>query len=291
LTAKTPEVVANDRVRRLLFDTIAVDSLRRVLEVGNLVQARLAPVKGVVLSRWLYDHVADRPYRDVDLLIARADLTRMHAAVAQAGWRIRVWSAEMGELEFEVDQLVVEIHAEFGRRDLSRLTTEDVLARAGLDRDTFQFQVTRLDDIDHFLLLVANVVKKAFTYANPHQPEDLRRLVQRLEPRRGELLDRVRAGGLLTAVREVSAWMSDDHGSPEFRRLGVDLGTARPALSIAIRRYRERARRQPNRLTSASGLYGLALATLTPDDRRLQVRGLARLLRRGLARRLGRDPG
>jgi hypothetical protein len=291
VTALAPGVSERTRVRRLLLDTVAVSALRRVLDVGNLAGARLAPVKGVVLSRWLYDHISDRPYRDLDLLIARPDLDRMHAAVAQAGWPIRVWSAEMGELEFEVDRLVVEVHGEFGRRDLSHLTTQAVLSRARTDRDTFPFVVSRLDDIDHLLLLVTNVVKKAFTYANLHQAADFDRLLRRLETRRHELIDRARAAGLMTALRTVSVWMSEEHGSEAFRRLCGQLDNRRRPLLFALRQYRKVARRKPKRLASASGLLGLALATLTPDDPRLQIRGLARLVRRGISRRLGHDPG
>jgi hypothetical protein len=44
-------------------------------------------------------------------------------------------------------------------------------------------------------------------------------------------------------------------------------------------------------LQSASGLFGLALATQTPDDVGLRAHGLVRLVRRGLIRRIRRDPG
>ena len=180
-------VSEGERVRRLLFDTVAVSVLRKIVDAAASAGVTVAPVKGVVLSRWLYDDVSDRPYRDLDVVIARDDLPRMFAAVEARGWPIQVHSPEMGELEFTVDRLTVEIHAEFGRRDLSRLTIADLLARATVDGGTFPFEIRRIDDIDHFLLLVANVTKKAFTYANPHQPADLERFLARLRPRWGEL--------------------------------------------------------------------------------------------------------
>jgi hypothetical protein len=281
-----------ERVRRLLFDTVAVSVLRKVIDAAASVGVAVAPVKGVVLSRWLYDDVSDRPYRDLDVLIAREDLPRMFAAVEARGWPIQVHSPEMGELEFTVDRLTVEIHAEFGRRDLSRLTVADLLARAALDDRTFPFEIRRLDDIDHFLLLVANVTKKAFTYANPHQPADLDRFLARLRPRWAELIHRVRSARFSTALQTVAVWMADEHQSALFRELlGAMPPSGRRLLPAVIAWQRRRDRRRSDRLASASGLFGLVLATQTPDDARLRGRGLVRLLRRGAARRLGRDPG
>jgi hypothetical protein len=280
------------RVRRLLFDTVAVSVLEKVVGAACAAGAVVAPVKGVVLARWLYDDIAERPYRDLDLLVARSDLPRVEEAVAARGWPVQVHSREMGELEFTVDRLTVEVHAEFGRRDLSRLTIAEVLARSTSDGRTFPFDVRRIDDVDHFLLLVANVTKKSFTYANPHQPADLARLLERLRPRWPELEARARAARFATALRLVAAWMAEEHGSPAF----ADFVRALPPperrlVPAAIAWQRRRDRRAPRRLESAGGLVGLALATQTPDDLELRARGLARLFRRGLARRLGRDPG
>lgn len=285
-------VSEGERVRRLLFDTVAVSVLGKVVDAAASAGVTVAPVKGVVLSRWLYDDVSDRPYRDLDIVIARDDLSRMLAAVEARGWPIQVHSPEMGELEFTVDRLTVEIHAEFGRRDLSRLTIAELLARAAVDDRTFPFELRRIDDIDHFLLLVANVTKKAFTYANPHQPDDLERFLARLRPRWDELLARVRAARFQTALRTVAIWMADEHRSALFGEfVGAMPASRRRLLPAVIAWQRRRDRRRPDRLASASGLFGLVLATQTPDDVRLRGRGLARLLRRGAARRLGRDPG
>jgi len=282
----------NERIRRLLFDTVAISVLRKVVDAAAAIRVTVAPVKGVVLSRWLYDDVSDRPYRDLDVVIARGDLPRMFAAVEARGWPIQVHSPEMGELEFTVDRLTVEIHAEFGRRDLSRLTIADLLARAAVDADLFPFAIQRIDDIDHFLLLVANVTKKSFTYANQHQPADLDRFIARLRPRWDELLERARAARFLTALRNVAVWMADEHASTLFAQFMVAMpASPRRLLPAVVGWQRRRDRRRPDRLASASGLFGLVLATQTPDDVRLRGRGLVRLLRRGAARRLGRDPG
>jgi hypothetical protein len=285
--------MADDReIRQLLIDTLAVSALQQVQDVARGASVTIAPVKGVVLARWLYDAVAERPYRDLDLFVARQELPRLTDAVTARGWHVRHVSAEMGELEFEVDRLVVEVHAEFGRRDLTRLSTAQVIARASVDRDTFPFEVLRIDDFDHFLLLVANVTKKSYTYSNPHQPADLERLLLRLEPRWDALVARAREASFLAALGSVAAWMAEEHGSALFSRFLLTLPTGSPRLLPAVvRLHRRLDGRRGKRLESASGLFGLALATLTPDDWSLRGRGLVRLVRRGIGRRLGRDPG
>jgi hypothetical protein len=280
------------RIRQLIVDTLAVSALGQVLEVARAAGVVAAPVKGVVLARWLYAAVVERPYRDLDLVVARAGLPRLTDAVRARGWPIRHLSVEMGELEFEVDRLVVEVHAEFGRRDLTRLSIDEVLARAVPDRDTFPFEILRVDDIDHLLLLVANVTKKSYTYSNPHQPADLERLLVRLEPRWAELVARARRASFATALRSVADWMARERGSAAFSRfMRVLPPHPRRLLPAVVRLHRRLDRRRGNRLESLSGLLGLALATLTVDDWSLRGRGLARLVRRGIYRRAGRDPG
>jgi hypothetical protein len=285
-------LIGDPKIRQLLVDTIAVNALRQVLEVGRAAGVVVVPVKGVVLCRWLYPSVGDRPYRDLDLLVERAALPPLLAAVKARGWTIRHVSIEMGELEFEVDRLAVEVHAEFGRRDLSGLSNHEVIARASPDGDTFPFEILRVDDIDHFLLLVANVIKKSYTYANPHQPADLERLLVRLEPRWDALVDRARAASFATALHGVAVWMASERQSAPFVRfLRVVPPGQRRLVPALLRLYRHLDRPHASRLESPSGLLGLVLATMTVDDWPRRRRALERLVRRGLYRRLGRNPG
>jgi hypothetical protein len=190
-----------------------------------------------------------------------------------------------------VDQFPVELHAEIGRRDLCGLRVEDVLRRGVRDTRTFPFEIRRIDDIDHFLLLVTNVVKDGFTYANPHQPADLERMLPRLEACLPELIDRARAAGLLTALHNVTAWMIERQGSSAFRALARRLPrSGRLAFRSVVRLHWQLETRARDRLSGPSGILGLALATLTPDDWRLRARGLARVIRRGWQRRRGLNP-
>ena len=275
-----------ERLDRLAFDTLATRSLARVAAALADAGVRPVPVKGVVLARWLYDDVTDRPYVDVDLLVPRASFARAVHVAIQRGWPVWYRAEELGEALFVVDHVAVELHAEIGRRDLSRLRVEDVIDRAVPDAQTFAYEILRIDDVDHFLLLLTNVVKDGFTYANPHQPEDLERLLRRLDSRLPELFERTRAAGFLTALHNVSAWMIGQHGSPTFRRLAPQLpAIGRRAFRAAVHLHWSLERRRANRLAEPSALIGLALATLTPDDWPLRARGLARLVRRGWQRR------
>jgi hypothetical protein len=283
---------SDDPLAALVFDAVAVRALGQVLEAAAVAQARVAPIKGIVLSRTLYARIEDRPYRDVDLLIARDGLARMREQVALRQWPIRHHFDEMGELEFTLGRLTFEIHAEFGRRDLSRLSTAEVIDRARIREDLLPYPFRCLDDIDHFLLLVANVTKKSFVYANEQHPSDLERLLATFEGRQRELHHRIRQAAMVTAVQNVADWMVDVHASRGFARLRAELPSRnRPMFRAAMRAYRRRATKQPRRLASASGLTGLTLAVLSPDAPALRLRGLSRLVRRGLIRRLGRNPG
>lgn len=294
---QTPSVPAPDaaapseRQRRLIFDMLAVRAFALVAGTLNKAGIPFAPVKGVVLSRWLYEDVTERRYVDVDLLVPRSAFEEAMAVADAQGWPSFYRSAEMGEFGFMVDRIAVELHAEIGRRDLSRLTVEDVLTRATADTSTFSFEVQRLDEIDHFLLLILNVVKDGFTYANPHQPGDLARLLERLRPRLNELIERSERAGLQTALRLTADWMVRVHASPLFHLLRDRLPeTRRPILLTVARLHEALDRRQPGRLSNLGGIFGLALATQVPDDPVLRRAGLRRVLRRGAIRRFGGNP-
>ena len=285
------------RVQRGAFDALARRALDVALRALQAEGVQAAPAKGIVLSRWLYEDVTERPYIDVDLLLPSSSFARAERAIRAQGWPILYRAPELGELVCVVSQVEVELHAYVGRRYLSRLTVDEVLARARIDRETFPFEILHLDDVDHFLLLVANVVKDGFVYANLHQPQDLERMLVRIQPRLDEVVERARAGAFLTAIHTTAAWMRDAQGSAGFAALAQRLPpTHRPLFAAAIRLERRRRRRAGPRLRTASGLVNLALAVLTPDDRALRLRGLAHLVRAAVGRRpraalLGGDAG
>jgi hypothetical protein len=291
IQAPTPDT-SPAAVRQSLFDILVVEQLGKLLRLCDEADIRIAPVKGVVLARRLYATVSERPYRDLDLLIQRDDLPKMAVLVAERRWPVLYKSDEMGELNFSLGPVVVEVHGEFGRLDFSSLTNAGVLDRATYDSDTLPYPILRIDDIDHFLLLVLNVVKKSFTYANPHQPEDFRRLLRRLEGRWGTLIGRAYDARMLTALRNVCSWMAEQDPSGTFEQFSrLFPPSSRCSLDALVTLHRRSARRHQVPVKSASGLVGLAIATCMTDDRSLRTQGLMRLVRRGTARAFGVEPG
>jgi hypothetical protein len=277
---------------RLAFDLMATTALAKVAAALDAAQVRWAPVKGVVLARTLYASPSERPYVDVDLLVPREDFARALAAVDAAGWPVHYRSVELGELLFLVGRVPIELHAEIGRPDLVAETVAEVLRRARADSTLFGRSVAIIDDVDHFMLLLANVVKDGFAFANPHQHEDLHRMLHRLRPRWDEIVARARHAAFSTALVAVSRWMVDRHGSAAFAELAARVPP--PSRSVYLRVVRALTQRSPgtprDRLRTLKGLGGLALAVWMPDDSAMRRRALARLARRGVARWLRHDP-
>lgn len=250
-----------------------------------LAEARIvvAPIKGIVLARWLYDDVTERPLRDVDLLVARSSFAQAAERLGRAGLPTRYLSKELGEAVFDVDGFAVELHAEIGRRELTSLSVDDVLRGATQDTTTFPFVSLRIDDIDHLLLLAANVVKDYFVDANPHQAEDLERLAVRLEGRLDELVERAEHAGFSSGLWAVADWMQYRRGSERFARVRDEIG--RPP-----RRLQARALALAGRSKRLPLAVGLPLACWTNDEPAMRMAALARLARRGVVRKLGGDP-
>ena len=244
---------------------------------------RFAPVKGIVLARWLYDDVTERPLRDVDLLVARSSFELATGRLHEAGYAAEYTSEELGEAMFDVDGFTVELHAEIGRRELTSLSVDEVLRGATQDTTTFPFVSLRIDDIDHLLLLAANVVKDYFVEANPHQAEDLERLAVRLEGRLDELVERAGHAGFSSGLWAVADWMQYRRGSERFARVRDEMG--RPP-----RRLQARALALAGRSKRLPLAVGLPLACWTNDEPAMRMAALARLARRGVVRKLGGDP-
>jgi hypothetical protein len=234
----------------------------------------LAPVKGLALGRWLYDDPADRGMRDLDLLIAPTQFASARALVRSSGWPVLYDSGAQRELLFMLDGFAVEIHGEIGRRDLTGIDAGRVLARARRDASSFRCPVLRIDDIDHFLLLAANVVKDRFTHANPHQARDLTLLWARLEAREDELVRRAEACGFGTGIRAVARWMAERHHDRRFSKLVARFEPGR-------RRAQGRALELLSRYDSPFAL-GLAVACWTNDRLSVRTRCMRQLVTRGL---------
>jgi hypothetical protein len=267
-----------------IAQSMAADALRVLAPVFHEARIPLIPIKGIVLGRWLYEDIAQRPLSDLDLLIRRRDRGPLLREIQRLGWPVQRNSEELGELSFVAHGVVVEAHAEVVRRDLTRLTVEGLLARSTLDLQTFDFEIQRIDDVDHALLLVVEIVKDWFVDANPHQPGDLERLMAKVSERSGELIARAEEASFLTGLYNAATWMSEEHGSASFRnlldRLGAPPRCLQPFLVRRLWRSRKPAR-----------VLGLGLSCWTNDRWDARTRCLVTIARRGLWRAAGLDPG
>jgi hypothetical protein len=255
-------------------------ALGRVAEMLGAMGCPVVPVKGVVLAHWIYDDVAERPMADVDLLVPAALFEKGCRRVRENGWAIAGQSIELGELTFDVDGMTVELHSYIGRRELTTMSVDDVIGRSTVDTTTFPFEIRRIDDVDHLLLLATNVVKDYFAGANPHQPEDLHRMLVRVEGRTCEIVDRAQSVGFFTGLHNTASWMATSGRWPEWERLLAAMGPARRSVyAAAVRAHRTMDK--PNRI------LGLLLACWANDRLGTRAAAVGRIAKRGVIRNFG----
>jgi hypothetical protein len=240
----------------------------------------IIPVKGIALARWLYEDVGERAFVDVDLLLPRRDWGDARRALLPLGSPLYD-SWELGELTFDIAGMHVELHGEIGRLDLTEMSVDDVLRRSTIDNNTFRFPVHRLDEIDHFLLVVSNAVKDGWVFAQPHLPSDLERFLPRVD--RSELLARATEAGMYTGLYCTAEWMAYGHDSARWSAFLATLAEPQRQWYVRASRSFRRARRPVWAAAAALGFASNDLATS-------RMRAVRRLLRRNAVKLLGRTP-
>ncbi len=276
-------LVPEPNLKNWLSQALAADALRLLAPVARALDMPLVPIKGVVLGRWLYEDTAERPLSDLDLLIRHRDREPLKNEIRRLGWQLVRDSEELRELAFIVGGVMVEAHAEVVRRDLTRLRVEDLLARATAESRTFGFEIRRLDDVDHTLLLLVELVKDWFVEANAHQPEDLERLLRRISHRAPDLIARAAEAGFTTGLHNAARWLAEAHHSEGFTNLLARVGPPPRRIQPFLVRQTWKARPPPR-------ILGLGLSCWTNDRWSVRTRCLATIVRRGLWRAWGRDP-
>lgn len=258
----------------------ALRAFEKVAAQLRAAHVSVVPVKGIVLARWIYDDVGERPLSDVDLLVSRKAWPEARRALLTLGDAFYD-SLELGELAVSVDGFAVELHAEMGRLELTDICVDEVIARCTVDTETFGFPVLRLDEVDHLLLVAINAVKDGFILAQPHIAVDLERFLARGEP--AELVRRARAAGFATGLYCTAEWMAEDHGSVRWRELMARLESPR-------RRWYLRAMRAVRRSKRPIEALVFTLGFLSNDRLGPRLRVAARLVRRNAVKLMGRTP-
>jgi hypothetical protein len=240
----------------------------------------VVPVKGILLSRWLYPDVTERPFLDVDLLVPRRLWHEARGALLSLGESLYE-STELGELTVDVQGVHVELHAEVGRLEITEVTVDHLVARATTDTTTFGFPVARIDDVDHALFVVVNAVKDGLARTPAHVPGDLERFLARVDP--ALLVERARSASFVTGLHCAAQWMVEEHGSESWRRVLLLVGPPR-------RRVYARVLRAFSRSERATWPVAVALGCWSNDRFARRARALARLVRRNAIKLVGRTP-
>jgi hypothetical protein len=273
---------ASERAALWVRDQLRLRAFEQVAALLRHASVPIVPVKGIALARWLYDDPTDRPMVDVDLFVPSAKWKGARAALA-ANYPVLYDSSELRELTVRVDDVPVELHGEVGRRELTRLTVDEMVGRSTSDTTTFPFEVLRLDDLDHLLLMVCNAIKDGFVFAQRHVPSDLERLLDRTADRTSLLLERARTAGLGTGLYCTAEWMVDTFGSERWGALMRRLAPPpRPWHAYLFRRFRNAGH--------PTWKAAVILGCLTNDVAALRWRATARVLRRNAVKLIGRTP-
>jgi hypothetical protein len=259
---------------------VALRVLSRAAALLRGAGVPVVPVKGIALARWIYADVAERPFKDIDLLVPRPAWDDARRAIRPLGEPLH-HSSELGELIVRVDGLELELHAELGRREIVNLSVEEILRRAVVEEGTFGFPVMRLTDVDHLLLVAINALKDGFVFAEAHVPGDLDRLLARVDP--ADLVRLVDESNFRTGLYCVGEWMYAEKGSAPWGHVLELLGT--PPRTGYVRAFRA-FRRSPWQTWEMA----VALGCWSNDRFGSRLRAVGRLVRRRATRILGGSP-
>jgi hypothetical protein len=277
-----PVQVATQRAARWARQELQFRAFERAAAALIRAGVPIVPVKGIALARWLYADAMDRPMADVDLFVPSRSWNQARAALIESG-EVLYDTRELRELTVRVDGVPVELHGEVGRRELTRLTVDEMVARATPDTETFAFPVLRLDDVDHLVLMVCNAVKDGFVFAQHHVPGDLERLLERTMARQDVLIERTRAAGLVTGFFCTAEWMLEDHGSKAW-------GALLPHPGLAPRWRHVHLIRAFRRSKKPTWAAAVVLGCLTNDAAALRWRAVLRIATRNAVKLIGRTP-
>jgi hypothetical protein len=227
MTAGLPGKSASTWAQQLL----AVQALRAVVEGLAPHGIPVLPIKGVVTGRTLYDDVAARPVRDVDVRLRRGDFARAVAVARGRGWH-KQHVALLGQVMWSVEGVDVDVKSELGPPGLCATPVAEVLARAEERVGAFGFRHLEPEWNDHALMLVLNVFKDGLDAA-PWALEDLRRIAKGPSFDADVLIARAGAGGVGTALWVVARWLVETHGADAWREVTRRMGPRPPSARAA----------------------------------------------------------
>jgi len=214
-------------------------------------------VKGIVLSRLLYEAVEQRPMVDVDLRVRPRDLERARRAARDRGWSVKSTSRQLGTFEMHVEHTLVEIESTIGPPGVCAIGVGEMLERAATVTSPELGSHLEPELHDHALLLCVNAFKDKLVLAQTHAREDLLRLgaLPKFDP--AVLVHRAHHARLTTLVGIVARWLGTDPRAEAWRR-------AADALPRRRRWYRAAYARAVR--SSPEGVVASGLARAASDS-------------------------
>jgi hypothetical protein len=214
-----------------LSHLVATEVFRSVASTLGAHSIPVLPIKGLLTAHLLYDDISQRPIRDIDIRLRRRDFERAERLGRNQGWHAED-VALLGQVLWRVDGIEVDVKSALGPPGLCALSTDEVFARAEQRTAPFGFPHLEPEWNDHALMLVLNVFKDGMR-STPWAIEDLRRIVEHPPFDPVVLVDRARAGQVLTALWIVSDWMARTQGAPAWRNVRDRIGPRAPSPRAA----------------------------------------------------------
>jgi hypothetical protein len=208
---------------------------RNVISKLENAGVRSLPVKGVLLARLVYD-TADRPIADVDLIIERPNLERAVGVAKTAGWRT-IWDSKaLGNVNFVVDDIAIDVACSMGPAGVSAIGSTALFERATRSERPLGFPHWLIEVHDHALLVAIDAFKDKLGRGKPWAREDLVRIVK-LEGFSAEaLVERAASARLGTMLAIVSDWIVSVAPNPAWSEIRERL-TRRPLRTRYLARY------------------------------------------------------
>lgn len=196
---------------RLLADTRLRESASLFLELLESAGVVAAPIKGLVTSALLYPDPLDRPFGDVDVLVAPRDLPRVVALARARRYRLVHDSRQLGTVNVVIPPgLPMDVRASIGPPGFARPhLAERMLARAAPVRDPRVVAVPfrRLADHDHLLVLLFDAVLDKLALRRDARLRELALAAERWAPSPARFAADARAAGLAAVAWVALTWL------------------------------------------------------------------------------------
>jgi hypothetical protein len=207
---------------RLLVDSElrrAAGTFFRLLDAAGI---RAAPMKGIALSVALYDDPLERPFGDIDVLVAYRDVGRVKRLARRAGFGLLYDSRRLGSVNVVIPPgFPVDVHGSIGPPGFSALTARDVLGRASLRKDprVCDAKLAWLDGHDHLLILLMDAMIDKLASRVEIRLRDLARALRAWVASPESFAAAARRAGLGVVASTVLRWVVRETGDATAARI------------------------------------------------------------------------